>query len=62
MIGSRMIAPPHPLILLCHGCPLRLQVVSVRLDEFDDLPEASTINESSISIEQVGLQDYSHDV
>ncbi|XP_056298331.1 PR domain zinc finger protein 15 isoform X2 [Pseudoliparis swirei] len=31
------------------------EVVSVRLDEFDDLPEASTINESSISIEQPTL-------
>lgn len=43
-------------LLKCHCSPLCLQVVSVRIDEFDDLQETSTINDSSISIVQVRLQ------
>lgn len=49
-------APGRFSRLFCHCCPLRLQVGSARLDEFDDLQEASEINDSSISIVQVGLQ------
>lgn len=36
-------------------CSFLPQVVTVRIDEFDELQEDSTIDESSISIVQVGV-------
>lgn len=37
------------------ACLGSFQVMSARIDEFDDLQDTSTINNSSISIDQVGL-------